>query len=96
METSNYLINKVFTATAKDIVEMHGKVLTDYKPVLVIASQDHLIMGTDKRRQSALEKLVQNAQELKCEFVTDLKETVVKEVTDSAHIYYLGTGLVPK
>ncbi|MBU1112214.1 MAG: hypothetical protein ABIG93_04605 [archaeon] len=94
MSNENYLDNNVYTSRAKDVVEMHGKTLTDYTPVLVkgVCSSGE---GSNTVSDKALEKLVEEAQDKNCEFVTDLKPASSAARATTTCIY-LGTGLVPK
>lgn len=94
MENENYLDNNVYTSRAKDVVEMHGKTLDDYTPVLV-RGVCCLGEGADAVSNKALERLVKEAQDKNCEFVTDLRSASSAARATTTCIY-LGTGLVPK
>ena len=88
-----YIDNNIFTASARDVLEMCGRDLSDYYPILIRISCQR--QGMTPLRECGLEVLAKEALDNGCEFVTDL---VTSTVVDCLYevMHFIGTGLIER
>ena len=101
----DYVDNNIFTASARDVLEMCERDLSDYDPILIRTSCSNPKPNTeeDKKlpiamilREHGLESLAKKALSNNCEFVTDLVVTYVATDYPYEVMQFIGTGLIEK
>ena len=104
----DYVDNNIFTASARDVLEMCERDLSDYDPILIRTCCVNPKPNTEEEkklpiamilREHGLESLAKKALSNNCEFVTDLVVTQAASDDDYGSydvMQFIGTGLIEK